>query len=476
MSFQDVKARLDDCNQSHLLKFWDQLNNDEREGYLKYLEGIPLKYYNELFKRAIETLTEDVQKLDSRMKPIPDEQFESEVTCSASKLEEYMGLGLEAIADGQVGVILMAGGQGTRLGVDYPKGMYSVGLPSGKTLFQIQAERIRTIQKLAEQSHEKRGIIPWYIMVSGPTAKPTREFLKKNNYFGLLPENVVLFEQSLLPCFDFKGKIIMEDKNKISFAPDGNGGIYGSLEKNGVLDDMEKRGVRYLHVHSMDNILVKVADPVFIGYCIKKEADCAAKVVQKNGPFEPLGVVSQVDGCVQVVEYSEITEKTATLTDSEGKLVFCAGSICNHFFTTKFLCNIAENYEHQLKLHVAKKKIKYIDDEGVLIKPKTPNGIKIEKFIFDVFMFSKNFVMWEVPRYSEFSALKNSDDVGKDCPSTAKRDLLTLHKKYLLDAGATVIGEEVEISPLLSYAGENLEEIVKNKTLNSPMVLDSNVP
>lgn len=473
MSFEDIKARLDDCNQSQLLKFWDQLDNDEREGLLKYLGDVPFKFYNDLFKRAIEALTEDVEKLDARMKPIPNEQFESEVTCGSEKLEEYRNLGLEAIADGRVGVILMAGGQGTRLGVDYPKGMYSVGLPSGKTLFQIQAERIRKIQQLAEEAHERRGIIPWYIMVSGPTAKPTREFLEKNNYFGLSPENVVLFEQSLLPCFDFKGKIILEDKNKIVFAPDGNGGIYGSLEKNGVLDDMERRGVRYLHVHSIDNILVKVADPVFIGYCIKKKADCGAKVVQKNGPFEAVGVISQVDGHVQVVEYSEITEQTATLTDSEGNLVFRAGNICNHFFTTEFLCNIADNYEGQLKLHVAKKKINYINDEGVLVKPKTPNGIKIEKFIFDVFSFSKNFVMWEVPRYSEFSALKNSDDVGKDCPSTAKRDLLSLHKKYLQDAGATVVGEEVEISPLLSYAGENLKDRVKNKTLNSPMELVS---
>lgn len=473
MYFKNIQTLLGANNQAHLLKFWHDLHDEQREDFLRRLEAIPFHTYSDLFKRAIQSLTEDVEKLDGRMKPIPAHLFESEVGCGPEKLNHYRSTGLKEIAEGHVAVLLMAGGQGTRLGVPYPKGMYSIGLPSGKTLFQVQAERIRRVQKLAERQTQKKGRIPWYIMTSGPTVKATKEFLKSNNYFGLRPEDVIFFEQSLLPCFDFEGKIILEDKDKICFAPDGNGGIYGALAKNGVLDHMDKRGVRFVHVHSVDNILVKVADPVFMGYCVTKDADCGAKVVSKNSPNEAVGVVCQVDDRFQVVEYSEITEKTANLRDAEGNLVFSAGNICNHFFTTKFLREIAEVYETELELHVAKKKIPFIDDSGVKINPKAPNGIKIEKFIFDVFQYSNHFVTWEVPRDSEFSALKNSDDVGKDCPSTAKRDLLALHKKYIVKAGGVVNCDEVEISPLLSYAGEDLEDVVKDRVFNSPTVLQA---
>lgn len=471
MHFKDIQTVLNANNQSHLLKFWDQLDDDRREDFTRYLKSIPFNAYTRLFQRAIATLTEDVEKLDSRMQPVPAVLFETEEGCSPEKLAHYRSIGLREISEGRVAVLLMAGGQGTRLGVSYPKGMYSVGLPSGKTLFQVQAERIRRIQKLAEEQYEKQGRIPWYIMTSGPTTKATKEFMESRDYFGLRPEDVVFFEQSVLPCFDFEGKIIMEDKDKICFAPDGNGGIYGALEKNGVLEHMAQRGVRFVHAHSVDNILVKVADPVFVGYCVAKGADCGAKVVSKNSPSEAVGVVCQVDGRFQVVEYSEITEKTANLRDAEGNLVFSAGNICNHFFTTDFLRDVAQKYEQQLKLHVAKKKIPYIDDDGVKVNPKASNGIKIEKFIFDVFQFSSHFVTWEVPRESEFSALKNSDDAGKDCPSTAKRDLLALHKKYILKAGGVMNCDEVEISPLLSYAGEDLEVVVRDRVFDAPTVL-----
>lgn len=407
------------------------------------------------------------------MHPIPSAHFESEASCSESKLSDYRAAGLQEIGDGRVAVLLMAGGQGSRLGVSYPKGMYSVDLPSGKSLFRLQAERIRRVQTLAEKQTKKTGVIPWYIMTSGPTNQATAQYLEKNKYFGLQPEDVVLFEQGLLPCFDFEGKIFLEEKNRVALAPDGNGGIYRALKVNGILDDMEKRGVRYVHVHSVDNILVKVADPVFIGYCISKGADCGAKVVRKSSPTEAVGVVCKVDDHFRVVEYSEISEETACKTDDNGELLFNAGNICNHFFTLDFLRDIAEKHQSNLKLHVAKKKIPHIDEHGAKIKPKAVNGIKIEKFVFDVFEFSKHFMTWEVPRDSEFSALKNADDAGKDCPTTAKRDLLLLHKKYIENAGGSVEGEEVEVSPLISYAGEDLEGLVRGKVFKSPAVLSA---
>lgn len=472
MSLADLQKRLAECDQSHLLQFWNELDKEERAEFFEQLQEIRLEDTTELFRRAMKSLG-TIQKLDECMKPIPETQFESEENCDAETLEKYRGIGLKEISEGHVAVLLMAGGQGSRLGVSYPKGMYSVDLPSGKSLFRLQAERIRRLQFLAEKHAKKSGRIPWYIMTSGPTNQATRQYLEKHKYFGLDPENVTVFEQNVLPCFDLNGKILLEERNKVALAPDGNGGIYGALHKNGILDDMEKRGVRYVHVHSVDNILVKVADPAFIGYCVSKGADCGAKVVRKNSPTEAVGVVCKVNDHFQVVEYSEISEETAHKTDAKNNLLFSAGNICNHFFTTDFLNDIITNHETTLKLHVAKKKIPHVDENGDKINPKTVNGIKIEKFVFDVFEFSNQFVTWEVPRESEFSALKNSDDAGKDCPATAKRDLLALHKSYIEKAGGTVEGEEVEISPLISYAGEDLEGVVRGKVFKSPAVLSA---
>lgn len=471
-----IRAALKTNRQEHLLQFYEELSEDRKTTFLDQLRTIDFDQVNHLFEAAQESLNGQGTKLDNKMKPVPADKFEAEESTRSDLLASYRKTGLEEISKGHVAVLLMAGGQGTRLGVSYPKGMYSVGLPSGKTLFQIQAERIRKLISLAKQQTGVSGKITWYIMTSGPTNATTEQFLRKNDYFGLNSKDVVLFQQGLLPCFDFEGKIFLEEKDSVALAPDGNGGIYRALKESGVLDDMKSRGVKHVHAHSVDNILVKVADPVFIGYCVKKQADCGAKVVKKSGPNEAVGVVCQVDGKFQVVEYSEITESTANLKAKDGSLMFNSGNICNHFFSTNFLIKIADTFESQLKLHVAKKKIPHISSSGDKIKPTTPNGIKIEKFVFDVFEFTNNFVTWEVPRYSEFSALKNADTADNsavDCPSTSRRDLLRLHKRYIEEAGGTVNCEEVEISPLLSYAGENLEIRVKGKVFDEKTVIFS---
>lgn len=204
---------------------------------------------------------------------------------------------------------------------------------------------------------------------------------------------------------------------------------------------------------------------------MKKGADCGNKVVKKENPKEAVGVVCKVNGRFQVVEYSEITQATANLRDQDGNLLFRAGNICNHFFTTDFLKKVSEQHESELKLHVAIKKIPFVNEKGEKVQPSSPNGIKIEKFIFDVFQFSDHFVTWEVPRDTDFSPLKNCESVSKDCPSTVRRDLLNLHKIYIEKVGGQVLSDEVEISPLLSYAGENLVEKVKGKVFDKRTVL-----
>lgn len=473
---ESLRRKLETFGQQHLLQFWDELSSEERRELQADIEELNLAEVTEFFRRANESLVDGdgsggSNKLDDRLEPIPESTYMSISRTSAEKLEIYRREGLRAISESKVGVLLMAGGQGTRLGFASPKGMYDVGLPSGKTLFQIQAERIRTLQRLAYEATGRRGTITWYIMTSEATMEPTMEFFQKHGFFGLQRSDIVMFEQGSLPCFTFDGKIIMDAKHRIARAPDGNGGLYRAIRDRGILADISSRGVEYLHAHSVDNILIKVADPVFVGYCVSQGADCSAKVVEKASPNEAVGVVCIVDGKYQVVEYSEITTATAEKRNSDGRLTFSAGNICNHFFSAAFLQKIGANFESQLKLHVAKKKIPYVNAGGARVSPDDTNGIKIEKFIFDVFEFAEKFVTVEVPREVEFSALKNADSARKDCPSTAKNDIYRLHRKYIETAGGTIIGDAVEISPLLSYEGENIEALVQGKTLVAPVHL-----
>jgi len=511
MDVTQLKEELAKYNQEHLLQFWDDLSNEEKHELYTELKELNLEEVTRYFGKTQHCNTEELGKLDDRLQPIPPEIHGAVVRTDADRLKQYETEGLRLIGNGKVAVLLLAGGQGTRLGVAYPKGMYDVGLPSRKTLYQLQAERILRLETLAEQTTGQRGSVPWYIMTSEHTKEPTHEFFQRYNYFGLRKENLVVFEQGMLPAFTFDGRIIMEKKNKIAKAPDGNGGLYRALRDKGILNDMEMRGIEYIHVYCVDNILVKMADPTFIGYCYSKGADCGAKVVEKAFPTEAVGVVCKVDGHYQVVEYSEITLKTAQKRNTDGRLAFSAGSICNHYLTTEFLRRVVEGPENELKHHIAKKKIPHVDTTGQLVKPETPNGIKLEKFVFDVFQFAERFVVWEVLREDEFSPLKNADGAEKDTPTTARHALYSLHQRFILAAGGRFIDETgseiplipsmlnnnaimlensetnnneiqkscmsykapvvVEISPLVSYAGEGLEQSVQNKEFQPPVTL-----
>ncbi|XP_069696425.1 UDP-N-acetylhexosamine pyrophosphorylase [Periplaneta americana] len=473
--FEKFSKELDQFNQSHVLQFWNELSEEQKAILCSELKEVNVAEVCSYFRRAVETLNEDQSKLDDRMEPIPPELYGGVTRSSSEELKSYGNEGFQQISEGTVGVLLMAGGQGTRLGVSYPKGMYDVGLPSHKPLFQLQAERIRRLEDLAFERTGKRSCITWYIMTSEATMEATEDFFEKHNYFGLDKNNIVMFEQGLLPCFTFDGNIIMDEKWKIARAPDGNGGIYRALRDMKVLDDMERRGIKYLHAHAVDNILVKIADPVFVGYCVQKNAECGAKVVDKASPQEAVGVICKVDGQYQVVEYSEITSKTAEKRNSDGKLTFSAGSICNHFFTTEFLRKIANKHENKLQLHVAKKKIPYVDHNGQRHKPEKPNGIKMEKFVFDVFPFADRFVIWEVKREEEFSPLKNAETAEKENATSCRNDIFSLHRRYIQEAGGLVEtnGTPVicEISPLVSYAGEGLDKLVCQKKFKPPVLL-----
>ncbi|KAL2100101.1 hypothetical protein ACEWY4_004495 [Coilia grayii] len=497
MSFEETKSKLESIGQAHILQYWSELSSDEKETFLtelSQLEPGELKEHCRCAADAAKSQSTSEDLLDHRMEPVPLEFIGSVRKTDEKTLTSWDNEGFLQISKNKVAVLLLAGGQGTRLGVPYPKGMYSVGLPSGKTLYQIQAERIQKVQQLANQKHNSKCTVPWYIMTSEFTLEPTEKFFKENNFFGLNPSDVIMFEQRMIPAVSFDGKIILEKKGKIAMAPDGNGGLYQALVDNNVIEDMEKRGVEYLHVYCVDNILVKMADPAFIGFCVQKGAECGAKVVEKAYPAEPVGVVCRVDGVYQVVEYSEIQPETAELRGPGGELLYSAGNICNHFFTRDFLKNIAENCRGRLKQHVALKKVPFVDDEGNQVKPTKANGIKMEKFVFDVFQFSRKFVAFEVLREEEFSPLKNADGVPLDTPTTARRSLLAQHYRWALAAGGSFVNSSrepippkhsltrdedppavCEISPLVSYFGEGLGSMLKGKDLTSPLVLEGNM-
>lgn len=491
LSLEQLQQSLETTGQSHVLQFWPELCEVERDSFLQELSQLDLKGLKGHCEGAKRAAASPSAGLDQHLEPVPPESIGSVRKSDKESLELWENEGLLQISENRVGVLLLAGGQGTRLGVQYPKGMYNVGLPSGKTLYQIQAERIHKIQELAERKYGSKCTVAWYIMTSEFTLAPTEKFFKENNYFGLEPSNVVMFEQRMIPAVTFDGKVILQGKGKIAMAPDGNGGLYQALVDNKVLEDMTKRGVEYLHVYCVDNILVKMADPVFIGFCVSKGADCGAKVVEKAYPAEPVGVVCRVRGVTQVVEYSEIQPETAELRGPGGELVYSAGNICIHFFTRAFLQDVADKFESQLKQHVALKKVPFVDTCGNQVKPTKPNGIKMEKFVFDVFPFSRNFVAFEVVREDEFSPLKNADGAATDSPSTARNSLLAQHCRWVTAARATLLDErgntlpptasatagdnppaQCEISPLVSYFGEGLEQLLKGRTLQTPLILD----
>jgi len=478
-----LRSELEAHHQGHLLDYWSELSGEEQRILYDDLRSIPYQEMNDIFRRstgvdvagticggATTNGSETVPSIDDKMEPISDELCASVTKTSEEELSRFRTTALQCVAEGSVGVLLLAGGQGTRLGVPYPKGMYKIGLPSDKTLYQVQVERVLRLEQMAKDlsGNKSSPRIMMYVMTSEHTMEPTVEFFKEHNYFGMNPQNLRFFEQRMIPCFQDDGKIILQTKSKVARAPDGNGGLYWALKNEGTLEHMRANGVKYLHVYCVDNILAKVADPVFMGYCIGKGAEAGNKVCQKAFPTEPVGVVCKVDGKYQVVEYSEISEATASLTKPEdGQLVYNAGNICNHFFTTDFLVKLCTHHDHQLTYHVAKKKIPAVSGEKV-------SGVKLEKFVFDVFQFAEQFVVWECLRSEEFSPLKNADDPSKkDTPTTARNALFDLHRKYLSASGANVLDsvQQVEISPLISYAGENLRNYVEGKTFKYAAVV-----
>ena len=456
----DLKAKYTKAGQGQVFTFYDSLDASEQATLFEQLEKFKPEYINEITNRALNPPKVEDESAKTGLEPLPESARASILDSAKDDIDRWYDLGLDLISQNKVAVVLMAGGQGTRLGSSAPKGCFDIGLPSHKSLFQIQAERIRKIEELAsKKSGGAAAVVPWYVMTSGPTRGPTEAFFKESNYFGLKESNVVIFEQGVLPCISNDGKILLESKSKVAVAPDGNGGIYQALVVQGVLDDLRKRGIEHIHAYCVDNCLVKVADPVFIGFSASKNVDIATKVVRKRNATESVGLILLKNGRPDVVEYSEIDEATASAEDPQqpGVLKFRAANIVNHYYSFSFLESIPQ-WADKLPHHIARKKIPYVDlATGESVKPTKPNGIKLEQFVFDVFPMLElsKFASLEVKREDEFSPLKNARGTGEDDPDTSKRDIMAQGRRWVEAAGAIVEAETadtgVEVSPLFSY-------------------------
>ncbi|KAI9848303.1 MAG: UDP-N-acetylglucosamine pyrophosphorylase [Sclerophora amabilis] len=478
---EGLQAKYKEASQDQVFAFYDGLSKAEKGLLYEQLSNINPANINEITEKALNPPAASQEDKEPTVEPLPESATASILDSDKDDIEKWYSAGLDLIAEGKVAVVLMAGGQGTRLGSSDPKGCFNIGLPSEKSLFQVQGERILRLQYLAQKKHNKEKVVlPWYVMTSGPTRIPTEKFFETNKYFGLEKENVSIFEQGVLPCISNDGKILLESKSKVAVAPDGNGGIYQALVTSSVLGDLRERGIQHIHAYCVDNCLVKVADPTFIGFAASKDVDVATKVVRKRDAKEPVGLILLKNGKPDVVEYSEIDDATAEAKDPKQAdvLKFRAANIVNHYYSFRFLETIPQ-WAHQLPHHVARKKIPYVDTEkGETIKPDKPNGIKLEQFVFDVFpqLNLEKFASMEVKRDDEFSPLKNGKGTGEDDPDTSRSDILQQGKRWVEEAGGVVTSESaeetgVEVSPLISYGGEGLE-FLKGQTIKAPAVIE----
>ena len=461
----ELKKKYEKAGQEHVFAFYDELETAGKAALFEQLQDFDPGHINEITDKALHPPKSAEPTSDAKLEPLPDSAVASALDSGANALDEWYQAGLKLVAEGKVAVVLMAGGQGTRLGSSAPKGCFDIGLPSAKSLFQIQAERVWKVQQLAEKAHKTdKAVVPWYVMTSGPTRGPTAAFFEEHHYFGLDKANVHIFEQGVLPCVSNEGKILLESKSRVAVAPDGNGGLYKALLTSHVRTDMRDRGIEHVHAYCVDNCLVKVADPAFLGFAASKDVDIATKVVRKRDAKESVGLILLKNGRPDVVEYSEIDAATAEAKDPKQSdlLKFRAANIVNHYYSFRFLSGI-ETWAHKLPHHVARKKIPYCDTaSGETVKPDKPNGIKLEQFVFDVFpmLELKQFASMEVKRDDEFSPLKNAAGTGEDDPDTSRKDILSQGARWVRAAGATVESEGedvgVEVSPFVSYVSQSL--------------------
>lgn len=452
--YQECRQRFLAHKQEHVFLFWDELTEIQKSKLLTQLESIDLELMDELAERFI--LGGDHEdSTNEKLSPpivIPIARDEKQRTAAATAKEK----GEELLRSGKVGIILVAGGQATRLGFNGPKGKFPVTPVAKKSLFQLNAEKILALQ-------EKYGTtLPWYIMTSETNNDESVEYFQQNNFFGLNGDAVYFFKQGMIPSLDENGKLFLQEKGRVFTNPNGHGGTLQALKDGGCLEDMMMRGVEELAYLQVDNVLSKVCDPVYIGYHALGSSDLSCKVVAKKDAYEKVGVVGYIGDRLTVIEYSDLPETQMLARNEDGSLQYSAGNIATHMIKRTFVERLTEG-TFKLPFHVAHKKIPHIDQRGETIQSDSPNGFKFETFIFDALQFASNPVVMEVERNIEFSPVKNAE--GDASAETARQDLCNLYGDWLEKAGISVprepetgkVSATLEISPLYALDADEFQ-------------------
>ena len=398
MNYSDAKAKLDDIGQSQLLRYYDELDEKGKKALLVQIEETDFSVID--YIRQGEHGAE--KGVITPLKCLELDEIE------ANK-ESFTAKGIEAIASSRVGAVLLAGGMGTRLGSDDPKGMYNIGLTREVFIFQRLIENTMDVVRCVREKTGKNDIwIPFYIMTSEKNDEATRRFFEEKDYFGYHKDYIRFFKQDMAPATDKSGKVYLECKGRIATSPNGNAGWFKSLVNAGLLPGVHAQGIEYLNIFAVDNVLQRIADPAFVGACIERDVEAGAKVVAKAAPDEAIGVMCLEDGRPSIVEYYEMTDEIMHAVDENGRPTYNFGVILNYLFKVSALEEILEK---SLPMHVVSKKIPYLNETGELIKPDTPNGYKFEQLVLDMIHQMKSCLPYEVVREREFAPIKNKTGI-----------------------------------------------------------------
>lgn len=400
---QEAIEILKKYNQEHIIRLLEKLYDEKQEELIKQIQGIDFEQITELYNST----KREIEFKQSKIEPLG---YLDKAKLTEHQREEFDKLGEDTIKSGEYAVVTMAGGQGTRLGHKGPKGTFKLDVyGKGKYLFEILTENLK-------EANKKYGVtIPWYIMTSKENNAETVQFLEKNNYFGYNKDFVTIFTQNGLPLVDNQGKLLVGKDFKIKEASDGNGGTYPSLRASGCLADMRKRGVKWVFIGAVDNVLLKMVDITLLGMAKSKNVQIASKSVVKASPQEKVGVFCKMNGHPKVIEYTELPEAMAKQRDKNGELKYGESHIMCNLYTIDAIEKISRE---PLMYHSAYKKNSYIDENGKEIIPEEPNSYKFEAFIFDGFEFFDDIAILRGTREDDFAPVKNKE--GVDSPKTAK--------------------------------------------------------
>ena len=438
MNYTEAERLLKSCGQEHVLAYWKRLAKNERKELLAQVATIEPKSLRQC-AAALET---GGDRFDSSTGLAP-----KVAELSGAALKKAVAAGEKELRAGRVAALLVAGGQGSRLGYDGPKGCFSIGPITGAPLFYFHA------RKVLARSIRYGATIPFYVMTSEANDAATQKCFEENDFFGLDPKNVFFFTQGMWPGMTKDGKIILDRPGHIFMSPDGYGGLLAALRRSGALDDMRARGIKSVFFFQVDNPLVEIADPAFIGYHVLQKSEYSLKLCAKRDPFEKVGIPMQFGKTYRMDEYTEMT-KEQCLREKDGKLYFLYGSPAIHVFDRAFLAREAAK---AMPLHLAFKKIPFVE-KGKVVQPKEPNGYKFEKFIFDILPKAKRAAFLAFDPKEEFSPVKNAE--GNDSPATCRADLRAKWTKWLSEIGVTVPkGLPIEIDPVYALDAKDLAKV-----------------